>query len=75
MTPIELVTALHTAGCRLIPQGEQLRVQNPRHALTDDLRQAIRQHKQELLALIVQSAPAHDVAATAPRSQEACTHQ
>lgn len=35
MTLIELVTALTTAGCRLIPAGELLRVQDPEHALTD----------------------------------------
>jgi hypothetical protein len=50
MTPGELVTALHTVGCRLIPEGEHLRVQDPQHALTGDLRQAIRQHKAALLA-------------------------
>jgi hypothetical protein len=29
MTPVELVTALYTAGCRLLPEGEQLRVHDP----------------------------------------------
>lgn len=52
MTPIGLVTALITAGCRLIPDRERLRVQDPQHALADELRQGIRQHKQELLALL-----------------------
>jgi TubC N-terminal docking domain len=74
MTPVELVTALHTVGCQIIPEGEHLRVQNPQHALTDELRQAIREHKAALLALLAQSAPAH-AAAIAPSPQEACTHQ
>lgn len=52
MTAAELLTMLTAAGCRLIPEGEQLRVQDPQHALTDELRQAIRQHKQELLTLV-----------------------
>jgi hypothetical protein len=60
MTPIELVTVLHTAGCRLIPEGEHLRVQDPQHALTDDLRQAIREHKPELLRLLAQTTPVHE---------------
>ena len=72
MTPGELVTALHTAGCRLIPEGEHLRVQDPQHALTDDLRQAIRQHKAALLALLAQPAPANDAAATVPSTPGEC---
>ena len=75
MTPGELVTALHTAGCRLIPEGEHLRVQDPQHVLTDDLRQAIREHKAALLALLAQRAPANDAAATIPSTPEMCTYQ
>lgn len=75
MTPIELVTVLHTAGCRLIPEGEHIRVQDPQHALTDDLRAATREHKAALLALLSQPAPAHDATATEPSPQEACTQQ
>jgi hypothetical protein len=75
MTPVELITALHTVGCRLIPEGEHLRVQDPRHALTDDVRQAIREHKAALLAWLTQSAPAHNAAATAPSTQEVCPEQ
>jgi len=52
MTPVELITALHTVGCQLIPEGEHLRVQDPQHALTDDLRQPIREHKQDLLTIL-----------------------
>ena len=75
MPPGELITALRTAGCRLVQDGEQLRVQDPHHALTDDLRQAIRQHKVSLLALLAQSAPAQDATATAPSPQQPCPHQ
>jgi hypothetical protein len=70
MTPVELVTALHTVGCRLIPEGEYLRVQDPQHALTENLRQAIREHKAALLGLLSQPMPAADAvqptAATPP---------
>ena len=48
----ELLTALAAAGCRLIPDGAALRVQNPEHRLTDALRQQIRQHKPALLAAL-----------------------
>jgi len=75
MTPIELVTALHTVGCQLIPEGEHVRVQDPQHALTDDLRQAIREHKAALLGLLAPPVPANDATATEPSPLEACTHQ
>lgn len=60
MTPVELVTVLHKVGCRLILEGKQLRVQDPQHALNDVLRQAIREHKGELLRLLVQPTSAHE---------------
>ena len=47
----------------------------PKGVLTDDVRQAIRQHKQALLALLAQPAPAPDAAATAPSTPEVCTPQ
>ena len=59
MTPAELVKALHTAGCRLLPDGEQLRIADPQQALTDHLRQAIRQHKAALLTLLTPRLPRH----------------
>jgi hypothetical protein len=52
MDSIRLLTALISSGCRLIPNGETLRVQDPHRALTDDLRQAIRQHKAVLLTIL-----------------------
>ncbi len=54
MTAVELFAILTTTGCRLIPEGERLRIQDPQHALTDDMRQAIRQHKPALLDLVEQ---------------------
>ena len=48
----QLLTDLADAGCRLIPDGAALRVQNPEHRLTDALRQQIRQHKPALLAAL-----------------------
>lgn len=59
MTPVELLTALTAAGCRLIPDGEQLRIEDSQQALTDDLRQAIRQHKTALLTLLTPRLPRH----------------
>src|SRR5262245_39743471 len=58
MTPGELITALHIVGCRLIPEGEHLRVQDPQHALTDAFSQAIRAHKPALLRWLTQTTPA-----------------
>jgi len=75
MTALDLFVHLTAAGCQLIPEGEHLRVQDPQHALTNDVRQAIRQHKAALLALLTQPAPANDATATEPSPQEACTHQ
>jgi hypothetical protein len=36
MTAADLLTTLTTAGCHLVPAGEQLRVQAPPGALTDE---------------------------------------
>jgi hypothetical protein len=70
MTPVKLIIALHTVGCQLIPEGEHLRVQDPQHALTDDLRQAIREHKVALLGLLAPPAPANDAAALEPSAHQ-----
>ena len=43
MAPSELIERLSAVGCRLRADGEQLRVRAPEHALTDDLRQTIRE--------------------------------
>jgi hypothetical protein len=58
MEALELFDTLTLAGCRLIPDGDTLRVQDPHRALNDELRTAIRQHKAALLALLTEpSAP------------------
>ena len=65
MAPSELIERLSAAGCRLRADGEQLRVHDPKRILTDDLRQAIREHKPELLRLL-RSEPANDTPAPCP---------
>ena len=62
----ELVTALTAAGCQLRREGEQLRIKDPQHALTDDLRQAIREHKAALLVMLAQPTPAPERPSPAP---------
>ena len=53
MTALDLFLHLTAAGCSLSrEEGERLRVHDPQHVLTDDLRQQIREHKQELLAIL-----------------------
>jgi tubulysin polyketide synthase-like protein len=74
MSALDLFLHLTAAGCQLTRVDDRLRVHDPQHALTEALRQAIREHKAALLALLAQSAPAH-AAAIAPSPQEACTHQ
>src|SRR5262245_8589951 len=75
MAPGELLQILTAAGCRLLLEGSALRVQDPQHALTDALRQAIRQHKENLLSMLAQAAAAGDAPATAPSTPELCTHR
>jgi hypothetical protein len=53
MNAAELFWHLTCGGCRLLQDGEQLRIQDPRRMLTDDLRHAIREHKAALLELLV----------------------
>ena len=52
MTALDLFLRLTAAGCHLTRQGETLRVHDPQHVLTDDLRQQIRKRKQDLLAIL-----------------------
>ncbi len=56
-TATDVMTTLQKAGCRLIPDGETLRVQDHNHMLTDDLRQTIRKHKEALLAILKPKPP------------------
>ena len=75
MTATALLAALRTKGVHLTIAGEHVAVDAPKGVLTDDVRQTIRQHKQELLALLSQPMPAHDAAATASSPQEVCPQQ
>ena len=52
MTLIELLTKLHALGVTLSPRVDRLRMDAPEGVLTDELRQAIRTQKGELLALV-----------------------
>jgi hypothetical protein len=75
VTAIALLDELRTKGVSLAVEGEHIAVDAPKGVLTDDVRQAIREHKAALLAWLAQSAPAHNAAATEPCPQEPCTHQ
>jgi hypothetical protein len=74
MTPVEIVTTLRSHDVILTACGDRLRVDAPEGVLSEEMRQAICQHKTALLALLAQPAPAHDAAATALSPQEACPH-
>lgn len=54
MTPRALLAALTEAGYRVTVDGDSLRVRGP---LTDDLRQAILEHKAALLELLRPATP------------------
>jgi hypothetical protein len=53
MTTLDLFLHLTVAGCQLTRMDERLRVHDPRHVLTDALRQEIRTHKAKLLAMLI----------------------
>src|ERR671933_131642 len=75
MTATALLDELRTKGVHLTIDGEHLASDAPKGILTDALRQAIRQYKQELLALLAPSVPTHDAATTELIPQKACPHQ
>lgn len=54
MRPVDLLAALAKARYRVTVEGDSLRVRGP---LTDDLRQAIREHKAALLELLRPTPP------------------
>jgi hypothetical protein len=74
MTLVEIVTMLRSHDVLLTACGDRLRVNAPAGVVSDEMRQAMRQHKQALLALLAQPAPAHDAPTTAPSTQEMCPH-
>ena len=53
---IEVLSALAAVGCEVHAEGDALHVRDPQKALTDDLRQAIRQHKLAILAILLRDA-------------------
>ena len=55
MTTDELVAETNRLGIALTSNGEKLRVEAPIGALTDELRQALGEHKTEILALLTRS--------------------
>jgi TubC N-terminal docking domain len=52
MTALDVFLQLTAAGCALTRQGDKVRVCDPQHVLTDEVRQAIRAHKAALLGLL-----------------------
>ena len=56
---VEVLTALAAVGCQVHAEGDALHVRDPQRALTDDLRQSIRQHKLAILALLLRDALRH----------------
>jgi len=75
MTAMALLDELRTKGVHLTVAGEHVAVDAPKGVLSEALRKAIRQHKQELLALLVPTTPTHAAAATELSPQEACPQQ
>jgi hypothetical protein len=57
MTALDLFLHLTAMGCQFTRQEDLLRVRDPQHVLTDALREAIRQHKPALLALLTPDRP------------------
>jgi hypothetical protein len=53
---IEVLAVLASSGCQVRVEGDALHVHDPKKALTDDLRQAINQHKLAILTLLVRDA-------------------
>jgi hypothetical protein len=53
---VQLLSTLTTAGCQLRVEGDALHVYDPQKSLTDELRQAISQHKLAILSLLLRDA-------------------
>jgi hypothetical protein len=52
----QLLSTLTTAGCQVRVAGDALHVYDPQKSLTDELRQAISQHKLAILSLLLRDA-------------------
>ena len=55
MNKDELVAEAHRLGISLTSNGEKLRVEAPKGALTEEIRQALAEHKAEILSLLTPS--------------------
>ena len=51
MSAVELIRQCRAAGVRIRPNGDRLRVEAPAGSVTPELRQALAEHKADLLAL------------------------
>jgi len=73
VTPGELLQKLEQHSCQVKADGDKVFVRGP---LTDDLRQAIKQHKPELMALLgaytCKPTPNSDKVVRLYRAREAC---
>src|SRR5262245_43129007 len=75
MTALDLLKQLHRLGVALTPSPDgKIRCRVRKGVLSDELLDAMRQHKQVLLAVLAPPAPVHEAPAPAPRT-EACAHE
>src|SRR5262245_15133713 len=75
MTAVEVLQTLQARDIQLMADGDLLRYDAPEDAITDEVLTLLRQHKQALLTLLAQSAPAPNAATTALRHKEVCAYQ
>jgi hypothetical protein len=52
---VQVLTTLTAAGCQIHADGDALHIRDPYKALTNDLRQAIRQHKLAILVVLLRN--------------------
>jgi hypothetical protein len=53
---VEVLSMLAAVGCQVHAEGDALHVRDPHRALTEELREAIRQHKMAILVLLLRDA-------------------
>jgi len=70
----EVLAVLRAQDIRLMADGDQLHYDTPEDAITEEVLTLLGHHKQELLVVLAQPAPAQEATATAPSPQEACPH-
>jgi hypothetical protein len=52
---VQVLATLAAVGCQVRAEGDALHIHDPHEALTDDLRQAINQHKLAILSLLLRN--------------------